>query len=365
MAQFHDSDWWSREFKRMLDEQRPEDSDLEYKDKRSLLSSKRGANISKQVSSFLNSNGGTLIYGVPEDRGSDTTGGAPVPLTESDQIGFQRSEMDKMDKERIEDLITGNIQPKPRPELFQIVELEHEGRIVFIVEIAAGIGDVWQAKDKKYYRRSHYKSEPMEHYEINMVRDRNIGPDLKLVLGLDPHWVKKRVYEDYKMGGNNTITIYVGVRNESNASAEAVLVELGISEGGRAPSAGNRSDRILPSPFRHTGHRTIRNDDTEQEVDWYDLRWPADGLQGRIFRTVSPMYVSEVPFKIENINPNGFDNQGREDPYLKRWLFWQVQAPDMNPKRGKTAIIRVRNGLGVSLEEGDGGFEIVEEPDEA
>ena len=89
MAQFHDSVWWSKELRRMLKGQEPENLHLDYKDKRSLLSSQKGDSISKQVSSFLNSDGGVLIYGVPEDRGSTTTGGAPVPTTQSGLIGFQ------------------------------------------------------------------------------------------------------------------------------------------------------------------------------------------------------------------------------------------------------------------------------------
>ena len=120
MAQFHDSDWWSREFKRMLDEQQPEDLHLDYKDKRSLLPPGRGGggidrqkranDVSKDVSSFLNSDGGVLIYGVPETDDPNATGGAPIPVDSCGpgKIGFERGEIDK---ETIENLITSNIQP--------------------------------------------------------------------------------------------------------------------------------------------------------------------------------------------------------------------------------------------------------------
>ena len=77
MSQFHDIEWWEEELKRMLTEQQPEDLHLDYKEKRSLLppgrggggaidKQKRAENISKDVSSFLNREGGVLIYGVPE-----------------------------------------------------------------------------------------------------------------------------------------------------------------------------------------------------------------------------------------------------------------------------------------------------------
>ena len=191
MVQFHTTDWWARELDRMLQDQTPEDLHLDYKEQRSLVPPGRGGNggidktkraedISKDVSAFLNSDGGVLAYGVLESMSPGDTGGSPVPG--GADVGFTRGEIDK---ETIENLITSNIQPKPSADLFQVVEVPYGSydRLVFIVEVAAGFGDVWQAKDKRYYKRAQFKSEPMEHYEINMVRDRYLGPDLRLVFG--------------------------------------------------------------------------------------------------------------------------------------------------------------------------------------
>ena len=360
MAQFHDSDWWNGELRRLLEEQQPEDLHLDYKDKWSLLprgkggggidKQKRANDVSKDVSSFLNSDGGVLIYGVPEDQGSDTTGGAPVPLTESDRIGFKQGELDK---EAIENLITSNIQPRPGPDLFRIVEVEYESRIVFIVEIAVGVGDVWQAKDKRYYRRFHYKAEAMEHYEINMVRDRDVAPSLRIVFGLDEHWAKKK--------RNNNLSeecaIYVGIRNESNSVAIAALVELGLF------------DRTMNSPrkalgsFSYIGDRRIRLEDSsmEYDVDWYDVSWPVNGLYRPIFRTLEPVHILDFPFKINTVLPVIPDEQGRPMPISAGILCWRIQAPGMNPKEGMVNIITSSHGSRISLEEKDGGFEIGDE----
>ena len=89
MSQFHNTEWWKEELKRMLAEQQPEDLHLDYKEKRSLLprgrggggidNQKRGQDISKDVSSFLNREGGVLIYGVPEDENPDSQGGHQCP----------------------------------------------------------------------------------------------------------------------------------------------------------------------------------------------------------------------------------------------------------------------------------------------
>ena len=186
MTTFHDRDYWQVELKRLLDIQEPESLHLDYKDKRSLTppgrggqgidKQKRAEDVSKDISSFLNSDGGVLIYGVPETTDPSSTGGAPIPLAQSTDIGFTPE--DKVDKETIENLITSSIQPIPKATLFRITEVDHLARNIFVVEVKPGIGDVWQAKDKRYYERFHYKAEPMDHYRIEMVRARMVGPNL-------------------------------------------------------------------------------------------------------------------------------------------------------------------------------------------
>ena len=358
MAQFHDSDWWSSELKRMLEEQQPEDLHLDYKDKRSLLPpgkggggidrQKRANDVSKDVSSFLNSDGGVLIYGVPETDDPNTTGGAPIPLNslDSNKIGFERGEITK---ETIENLITSNIQPKPGPEVFQIVEVKLDGRIFFIVEVVVGVGDVWQAKDKKYYKRFHYKAEAMDHYEINMVRDRDVATNLKLVLGLDEYWGK----EKRKQGADDKNTIYIGVQNDTNSVVEAALVELGIYGFGRfgwASSGRVGEESRLLSPFRRVGYRGIESDWRGVTTDWYDLSWPVDGLYRPIFKTVEPIFISKFEFMTVE-SPDNTVGQ----------LFWRIQAPGMNQRKGRVYIPNNWRRRSISVEEGDGDFEILDE----
>ena len=71
MTPFQSEPCWEAQLKRMLDDQKPEDAHLDYKDTESLLPSGRGGggldrqkraeDISKDVSSFLNSAGGVLV----------------------------------------------------------------------------------------------------------------------------------------------------------------------------------------------------------------------------------------------------------------------------------------------------------------
>ena len=305
MAQFHDSKWWSGELKRMLKNQEPENLHLDYKDKRSLLprgrggggidKQKRANDVSKDVSSFLNSDGGILIYGVPETSDPHTTGGAPVPLTELDRIGFERGEIDK---ETIENLVTSNIQPKPGPDLFQIEEVEYVDRIIYIVQVAVGIGEAWQATDKRYYKRFHYKAEAMEHYEINMVRERDTTPNLKLVFGLDEHWRKENRIVDL----SDDFAIYIGVQNYDLSVVEAAYIELGLfmfDRIDRTSSTNAWPVRRLLRPFLDAGQRFFEEGASELRTDWYELSWPIDGMYRPIFKKVSPTHVSHFKFSIK------------------------------------------------------------------
>ena len=345
MAQFHSADWWSNEIGRMLQDQTPEDLHLDYKEQRSLLppgrgggvgidKQKRAEDISKDVSAFLNSDGGVLVYGVAESISPDDTGGSPVPG--SAQVGFTRGEIDK---ETIENLITSNIQPKPSPDLFQVVEVPYgsDGRLVFIVEVAAGFGDVWQAKDKRYYRRAQFKSEPMEHHEINMVRDRHLGPDLRLVFGFNHKWDTNITEADCDRYEGVEIRIHVGIQNAANSPAESVLIELGLYPAYpgaiRKMQQGEIPDGLLPESFETVGLRTVRSGDPRDWlVVWNQLCWNGSntrlaGRYGPIFRTEAPLPVAEIPMV-------GVPIGVYHTPTHSAFLFWRLQAPGMEPRKG-------------------------------
>ena len=103
MTPFQSELCWEAQLERMLDDQKPEDAHLDYKGIESLLPSgkggggldkqKRAEDISKDVSSFLNLDGGLLVYGVPESEDPSRTGGSPIPG--GPEIGFQRGEVTK------------------------------------------------------------------------------------------------------------------------------------------------------------------------------------------------------------------------------------------------------------------------------
>ena len=232
-------------------------------------------------------------------------------------------------------------------ELFQITEVEYNTRTVFIIEIAVGLGDVWQAKDKRYYKRFHYKAEPMEHYEINMVRSRGVAPDIGLVFALGDTWEQEKVAHR-KL---ERCSIYIGVQNSTTSVVEAALFELWLCK------FDNMHPRAL-RPFLRNGQRTVRMSGVDYNTILFHLSWPIDGSYRPIFRTVDPTYISHVSFDIDTRHVSVPDK-----PYSTgRSLFWRIQSPNMAAKSGKVELVMKRlplaGGTEVSLEEEHGDFEI-------
>jgi hypothetical protein len=139
-----------------------ENISLDYKQCNALSKVDKSKNeISKDVSAFANSIGGTIIYGIKED------GHVPVEIDD----GFDPREITK---EWIELVIDSKISP--RIEGIEIMPIETKetkpGRYVYVVNIPQSTKAPHQASDKKYYKRYNFRSAPMEDYEIRDVANR-------------------------------------------------------------------------------------------------------------------------------------------------------------------------------------------------
>ncbi len=273
-----------------------------------------------------------------------------------------------MDKERIENLITSNVQPRPGPELVQVTEVPYEDRIVFVVEVAVGIGDVWQAADRKYYRRFQFKAEPMEHYEINMVRNRNSGPDLKLVFGINDRWETRLRGRESHAHRNEEVRVHIGVRNEANTVAESALIELGMcpytnDDAMGIIEKGLFPDDLLPTSFAPVGTRRAKWDSERGapgpdgvEVAWSQLFW--NGSNPELAKRYAPIFKTEAPLPVETVSIKGVHHLNPQ-PQIA-FCVWRLQAPNMTPRKG---IVEIRSG-GLSRSEGfPETYIVVEEKD--
>ena len=354
MVPFQSESCWEAQLQRMFDDQKPEDAHLDYKGRKSLLPSGRGGSgldkqkraedISKDVSSFLNSDGGVLVYGVPESGDPSRTGGSPIPG--GPEVGFRRGEVTK---ETIEDLITSNIQPRPGPGLFQVTEVPYCGRTVFVVEVEVGFGDVWQAKDKRYYKRFKYKSEPMDHYEVDMVRNRTKGPALKLAFGLTDQWETSLSNRENLARHGEEVQIHVGIQNTRNSMAEAALIELGLKPYTDMDALdkivqGEVPKGIFPVEFQPVGIRKVRglSFPNGMSVAWGQLSW--NSANPRLAGRYSPVFRTETPFPMSVLNMRGVTISNSFDR-LYAACFWRIQAPSTKVTAG---IVKLLAGDGSS-----------------
>jgi len=125
--------------------------------------------ISKDVSAFANSAGGTIVYGVLEDK--------HVP-TEID-IGCLPTDISK---EWLEHVIQGNIQRRIDGVRINPIMLTGPaaGRMLYVVSIPQSMRAPHMAADHRFYKRFNFESVPMEEYEVRDAGHRNDSPDLTL-----------------------------------------------------------------------------------------------------------------------------------------------------------------------------------------
>ncbi len=149
----------------LVTEQVEESLALDYKRSAALQNDDPSKNeISKDVSAFANSAGGTLVYGVVE------TGHLPTAL----DIGCDPA---VIRREWLEQVINSRIQPRIQGIEITSVALRgaNAGRVVYVVRVPQS-HTAHQAFDKKYYRRFNYQSVPMEDFEIRDVMSRAKSP---------------------------------------------------------------------------------------------------------------------------------------------------------------------------------------------
>jgi hypothetical protein len=137
----------------------PEDVHLDYKAS-DALSDKKKDDILKDVSAFANSDGGILIYGIAENKTTQTI---------SIDNGIEPT---KNWKEWLEQIIDSGISPKIDNLEINAIKLNN-GRFAYTIKISKSPNAPHQSSDKKYYKRSNSKSSPMEHYEIEDIRNRS------------------------------------------------------------------------------------------------------------------------------------------------------------------------------------------------
>ncbi len=142
---------------------------LDYKHPSALQDHKE---VAKDVSSFANSEGGVVIYGIVEDKDH-----YPQRIEWIDKRNVKGDP-----KETLENVITSLIHPKISNVIIKGVPSEKDrSKIVLIVDVPESPLAPHMA-DFSYYKRWNFKAEPMEDYEVRALMGRKVRPDLKVLL---------------------------------------------------------------------------------------------------------------------------------------------------------------------------------------
>lgn len=154
------------DIKSLITNEVEENVHLDYKAAGALAKEdKKRMEITKDVSAFANSDGGIIIYGVLEKDHR------PDKITPVDGRTYT--------KEWLENVIQ-LIQPRIEGITIYPIRIDNLENSVYIVKIPRSDNAPHMAKDKKYYKRFNFKSEPMEDYEIKDLYNRVYTPNLKI-----------------------------------------------------------------------------------------------------------------------------------------------------------------------------------------
>jgi len=142
---------------KLIDERIEESSNLEYK--RELSDDNK--EIAKDISSFANTNGGIIIYGIEEENHKPKK---LCPL----EAGL---------KEKIENIIISYLNPRLSVKIVPIDCTNPPGGqyyVIYILKSSEGPHMIVGKKDYRYYKKCNFSSIPMEDYEIRENIEKNL-----------------------------------------------------------------------------------------------------------------------------------------------------------------------------------------------
>ncbi len=140
---------------------------LDYKAEISLGEPNQRREAAKDISSFANEIGGTLLYGIPED-GSES--GAPIPTTPYGIDPVADLE------QKLENIYVDSIRPTlPEWKVRKVALTEYPGKVVYLVwtpESWLGPHMVESHGDWRYYRRGQFRNVAMAEHEVRSRYER-------------------------------------------------------------------------------------------------------------------------------------------------------------------------------------------------
>ncbi len=292
------SDWDESDLLALVRSEGAETSELEFKGSEALDKGDSAKNeISKDVSSFGNSAGGTIVYGIVELGHAATRLDAGV-------------DPNVISREWVDQVIHSRIRPRPVGVLIKQVNLAQTspGRVAYVVEIPSTTRAL-QASDKKFYKRFNFQAVPMEVYEIDDVNRRGVGPDLRVRIQYTPDM--RRIIEGQPP---RFLAFSLLVENDSEHAAMHAIVDLFVDRRLRLVEDNGRLATNVAQAFG-SGTRMLF-------MNHYRVFWGAN-LAFPLFKG-APLTVNGTPIVLE-VPPGRYS------------MRWEVRAPSM-VKRSRFAV---------------------------
>lgn len=300
--------WTMSDLEELIKTKRKESIDLDYKESRALQNNDKCKNeISKDISAFANSAGGTIIYGIREDKY------IPIEIDEGIDIT-------QISKEWMEQVISSRIQRKIEGVRIHQVDLNKaSGKAAYIIYIPQSKRAPHQAYDKKFYKRHNFESTPMEEYEIRDVGQRNESPLLRLTTdNLDiPAEIN---FDSYDQEGEYTsFDLGFALDNESVEPAHYAVIRVFVDQ------------RLRFLNHQIKNRKTIFAKNDEEKIDTHMFEY----VYGASVTNITPVFYGlRFPF---------FDGRviirkkyGTQDYFVG----WEIFAPKMS-RQTNTYILKI------------------------
>jgi len=294
--------WEEEDLEKLITDRVQESKLLDYKrcaalDKRN---PKSRSDISKDVSAFANSVGGTLVYGIVEENNLPT--GIDVGF---DPVAISR--------EWLEQVIDSSIERRIEGIRIKQIELKRNspGRVVYIVYIPESDRAPHMAEDHIFYRRYNFRSVPMKEYEVREAIRKSETPNLKLLLTLEntklPYFAPDQDHSD-------AIKINILIKNESGTPATYAHVRLYLDEA--------LDNHAVGAGFVFAGMERITNSEgIAVKVRCCTINWSSSSMM--------PIW-NTLDFQLSHKPVDVFVPRGEG----KYHISWKIHAPRMAVKQG-------------------------------
>jgi hypothetical protein len=284
------SEWTKQRLDQMIADGVEENLSLDYKGADSLARTDgKKTDVTKDVSSFANSSGGVLIYGIAEfdDKQHEHR---PERLDPVKRADISREWLDQ---------VIQSIQPRIEGVVIHPVTIsEADNTVCYVVEVPQS-HTAHMARDHRYHKRQNFTTTPMDDYEVRDVMNRRKDPTLKASI-----FINKKT-DRIKPEG----TIMVRLENVGRVLAHYVMVELEV------PVDLNGMISV-EDPV------TMEND---EDGDYFLTRIDSGGLKGPVFPGSSKTLRRQIHTHVRVERVDGRPVRSRK--YIKVSVFADEAPP--------------------------------------